>query len=315
MTKIQITPKWSEVKPELHYVYIHREESTGRPFYVGLGQNKRGWACSAGSRSNWWMSVARKYGVTIDVAQSGMSRDDAILLEMWLIAKLSHEGFRLVNISEGGEGPIGVESKQKICVYSSAYGEFDSATNAAKYLRTIGYPTATDSNIIGCCKGRNEFMYGSAWSYHPNPVHPQTTDIRDVIARNNKDRCSKAIFCSNRIRFDSVSDAVLWLKSSGYPRASQGSVSRACKTGGVLYSLRWSYDNFPDHDGTDGKNSRYMATKKPVYTSCGLSFESMRNAVDYLVSLGYKGATYHAISRCCSGRQTSAYGFVWRKNA
>jgi len=312
MTNIQITPKWPQVKPSLHYVYIHLEVSTGNPFYVGLGQNKRGWAAGVKARGLWWSRVANKHGVSIDIVQDGMCRDDAILLEMWLIAKLRHEGYRLVNISEGGAGPTGIESKLKVDVYSSIHGHFKSATEAAVYMQSIGYDTARDSNIIGCCKGRHSFMYGSAWSYMPNPKHPKITDNKEIVSRNNKERCSKKIFCSNGVSFDSVVESVSWLRHNGHPKASQGSVSRACKNGGVIYSCRWSYDIFPEHDGTDGKTNRYRATRKAVCTECGLFFDSMKSAVDYLVSIGYESASYTAISKCCSNKQKSAYGFIWR---
>ncbi len=137
MTKIQITPKWSDVKPSDCYVYIHRRASDGVCFYVGRGVYKRGWDSSITARNPWWINIAEKHGVEVEIAQCGLSNDDANLLEMWLIAKFRHEGIFLCNMTDGGEGVTGrkmsAASRKKIA--DKATGRVHSEETREKLCR------------------------------------------------------------------------------------------------------------------------------------------------------------------------------------
>ena len=92
------------------YVYLHRKDSNREVFYVGKG--KRGRSNSRHGRNNHWNNVFKKHGRTVEFCQKGISEDDAFLLEMWLIAKLTREWCVLCNISEGGDGPAGVKMSE-----------------------------------------------------------------------------------------------------------------------------------------------------------------------------------------------------------
>ena len=107
MTKIDIQPKWSSVKPKDYYVYMHRKSnSTGTIFYVGKGQDNRAWIIS-GRTNPRWVRTAKKYGVSVEITQDCLTEDQAHLLEMWLIAKLRNDGVDLCNLTDGGEGASG----------------------------------------------------------------------------------------------------------------------------------------------------------------------------------------------------------------
>lgn len=107
MTKINVIPKWSEVKPNGYYVYLHKKSnSCGSVFYVGKGNDNRGWIIS-GRTNPRWIRTSRKYGVFVEVAQDGLTEYDSHLLEMWLIAKFRHEGIDLCNLTDGGDGASG----------------------------------------------------------------------------------------------------------------------------------------------------------------------------------------------------------------
>lgn len=106
MNAIQICPKCSDVKPTGFYVYLHRKATDGSCFYVGKGSAKRAWILSGRSNPKW-RRTALKYGVICEVCCDNLSEDNANLLEMWLIAKLRHEGVDLSNLTDGGEGASG----------------------------------------------------------------------------------------------------------------------------------------------------------------------------------------------------------------
>lgn len=72
VTKIQITPKWSTVKPDGFYVYIHRRATDGSAFYVGKGRGKRAWRWGE-SRNPHWRNIASKNGVYVEIYKDNMS--------------------------------------------------------------------------------------------------------------------------------------------------------------------------------------------------------------------------------------------------
>lgn len=55
-----------------------------------------------------------------------------------------------------------------------------------------------------------------------------------------------------------------------------------------------------------------VANRKPVGTTCGLRFESMTDAVGFLVSLGHKKASRASISSAVRGLTNAAYGYEFR---
>lgn len=182
MTKIQITPIYRDVKPQGYYVYIHNRASNGKPFYVGKGKSRRAWgATEASDRSTRWMRTARKHGVRIEIAQDQLSEDAAFLLEMWLIAKLRHDGNDLCNMTDGGDGASGFK-KEELDRLLLARDVFDSLGNhypclqdAARSMRDFGYPLASSSNICACASGVKASVYGRNWSYTEVPPHPYKT--------------------------------------------------------------------------------------------------------------------------------------------
>lgn len=100
---------------EDYYVYIHRRADNGQVFYIGKGRLRR--ANNKSLRSVFWKRLVSKYGYWVEKTQENMSEKDALLLEMWLIAKYMHLGYRLCNRTLGGDGCLGMsmsdESKRK----------------------------------------------------------------------------------------------------------------------------------------------------------------------------------------------------------
>lgn len=309
VTKIDISPKYRDVKPKGFYVYLHRRATDGSVFYVGKGKGKRAWLKT---RNVFWINVASKNGVIVEVVQDEMGECDAFTLEMWLIAKFEHDGVNLTNQTCGGEGPSGAVMPSRVKVFSSLGECFDSITIAVEYLKSIGYDGATGSNITSCCYGNMGFAYGRAWSRDDFPDHPEITNPFDILSKNNKERCSKVIYCSTGEVFESVSGAADWLKDLGYISASQGTISRAARLGGVSYDRSWSFTVTPKHTGLSGFESRYKSIRKRVDNGCGLVFDSLIEATEWLLHNGVMNAKYHSISKCCNGKQNTAYGYKWR---
>ena len=207
MTEIQITPKWKDVKPEGHYVYVHRRATNGVEFYVGKGQNNRGWQKSEYARgSGWWINCANKHGVIVDIIQDDMDESDAFLLEMWIIAKLRHEGLVLCNLTDGGEGASGCVSSLSIPIMCSNGMKFKDAYEAAEWVRGIGFVRATHSHISTSVRNRLSNSYGfSWWAYGDDPVQNIDNRSKTAIAK------MKHVVCSNGMEFDSIKMATEWV--------------------------------------------------------------------------------------------------------
>ena len=88
------------------YVYLHRRADNGQVFYIGKGRLRR--SNNKSLRSIHWKRTVAKYGYWIEKPQENMKEEDALLLEMWLIAKYLHLGYRLCNKTLGGDGCLGM---------------------------------------------------------------------------------------------------------------------------------------------------------------------------------------------------------------
>lgn len=92
-----------------HYVYQHRRADDGNVFYVGKGSVNRG-QCSRAherlGRSKWWQRVAAKHGYIVEIVAFFRDEKDALDYERTAIAQ--HGRQNLVNLTDGGEGCVGL---------------------------------------------------------------------------------------------------------------------------------------------------------------------------------------------------------------
>lgn len=243
--EFKITPKWSDIKPSGFYVYIHSRGSDGSPFYVGKGSGTRGWHRAKTNRGRLWSATASKHGVSISVAQDNLSEESAFLLEMWLIAKLSHEGERLVNVSIGGSGITTgghiPSTKKKISfshggrkVFCSNGMEFDTPSEAKEWLKSIGFSKAQGSGISSCCRGITKSYLGYSWSYQESPEEPLVIGHEYSFIPVRR--------CDGK-EYPSISAAAEAIRNEGfYPKASGSKISRSAKSSHLrAYGYRWFY--------------------------------------------------------------------------
>lgn len=90
------------------YVYFHRCLDTGEIFYVGKGHGNR--AYTKRNRSKFWNSIVNKHDYFIEIIESELSEDDAIIKEIFWINKIGRRDIgtgTLVNMTSGGEGTSG----------------------------------------------------------------------------------------------------------------------------------------------------------------------------------------------------------------
>jgi hypothetical protein len=97
------------------YVYVHCRPD-GTPFYVGKGQGKRAYEWVNG-RNKHHRHITAKYGsanIGIHLFPC-LTETEAFADEIARIAQLRADGYKLANLTDGGEGPSGaVQSPETI---------------------------------------------------------------------------------------------------------------------------------------------------------------------------------------------------------
>lgn len=306
MTKIQIMPAWKDVKPAGNYVYIHRRLSDKTEFYVGLGRGQRGWAVSRKNRGAWWHNVASKNGVIIEVVQDGMKRSDAVLLEIWLIAKFRHEGRRIVNITDGGEGCLGFVPGNAIPVNCSSGDRFETYHEAARWLQEYGVKNADVSAISRAARGVHNSAYGFAW-WHDDD------EEKKFIKKSSRRRetMARAVRCSNGMLFSDTRDAADWCISEGLSRVVTYSIKKACDSDtGYAYGLYWWWEGNEEREVVDSRRIFADARYRSVSCSNGMTFQTTGRAEEWLWASGYPMASQANIRNAIkTGR--AAYGLKW----
>lgn len=301
----------------IFYVYLHKYASgpkVDQVFYVGKGKNGR--ADSLTVRNPHWANIVAKYGRNVDIAQSNMTEGEAFLLEMWLIAKYRHLGYKLANMTDGGEGPTGYRhtAKTKLSLSKSVYcsnGDmFQSCKSAADWCRLQGYPDAKGSQISSCALERKKTAYGHRWCHNEVPPTPEHHG-RAAMAQSAKS-LMRPVVCSNGMRFSGITDAEKWLKGNGYENASNSAITMCCKGKyNTAYGFTWWYDGDDRKEYVSREDRIGKSQGFPVKCSNGIIFDGMAQAARWLRCNGKPKADMTNIKKAVDGKIKSAYGFTW----
>lgn len=223
------------------YVYVHRRKTDGSIFYVGKGCGNR--SASIQGRNFIWKRIVEKHGFNVDICQDFMSEENSLTLEMWIIAKLKYEGIKLANLTEGGEGAVGFKHpiegriKMRSAIHCSNGMFFNGAITAIEWLKSNGYPKATQGSLSSCARGERNSAYGFSWWY-------DGMDIVEYIPRYKRASSSLGTKVINNkgMTFDSCVVAAKWLSLNGYPKASGPNIS-ATANGKFKYAYgyTWKY--------------------------------------------------------------------------
>lgn len=107
----------TKVKEVRCYVYAHKKADDGEVFYVGKGSHrirdagvkKYERAFLKYNRTKFWKNVVQKHGYVVEILHDDITEEEAFNLEIEYIGKYGCrlQGGLLVNLTEGGEGPVG----------------------------------------------------------------------------------------------------------------------------------------------------------------------------------------------------------------
>jgi len=100
------------------YTYAHYKADTKEIFYIGKGSGRR--AYDSSQRSKFWKSVVAKHGFSVEILASWYCEKDAFSHEKFLIETFRSMGFRLCNMTDGGEGVSGYKMDEQTLKRRSA---------------------------------------------------------------------------------------------------------------------------------------------------------------------------------------------------
>ena len=93
------------------YTYAHSKPN-GSLFYIGKGQKNR--AYTYGNRSEYWKRIVNKHGnPTVEILAYWKTAEEAYDHEKLLISCFRDMGYKLANLSDGGEGATGTKHSQE----------------------------------------------------------------------------------------------------------------------------------------------------------------------------------------------------------
>ena len=95
-------------------VYRHTHDD-GTIFYIGIGKKLKR-AYTKDRRSPIWKYAVNKYGLNVEILHDDISWEDACRIEQDLIKQYGRKAFEegtLVNLTEGGEGRLGLKASEE----------------------------------------------------------------------------------------------------------------------------------------------------------------------------------------------------------
>ena len=92
-------------------VYQHIRKDNNQVFYIGIGSNNKRAYCEQG-RNKYWNRIVKKYGYNVEIIYPDLTWELACNMEKYLIKNYGRKDLstgELVNLTDGGEGTIGVK--------------------------------------------------------------------------------------------------------------------------------------------------------------------------------------------------------------
>lgn len=175
------------------YVYSH-SKLDGTVFYIGIGysaNHKR--AFQRQKRNQYWKRIVNKYGLKVNLLLDGISWEEAISWEKYLIGLYGRVQFNngnLCNLTSGGEGIVGrvMSDREKELVSKRNKGvirqyNIDMAAQANRKpllqftkegIFVKEWDSLTDAmnsgfshHISEVCKGHRKSASGYVWYHNP----------------------------------------------------------------------------------------------------------------------------------------------------
>lgn len=130
-----------------YYVYMHRKLS-GEPFYIGKGCGYRAWTFSG--RNKYWQRIANKYGVMVEIVFDCLTEEDAYQAEKDAVLEFKYFGYKLANLTSGGEGTSSPSPETR---------EKQSIAKRGKRPHNFGKKQPSTARERNCCADLNIYTF------------------------------------------------------------------------------------------------------------------------------------------------------------
>ncbi len=306
-----------------YYVYQHVRLDTMEVFYVGKGTGNR--AYSTKRRNKYWQNIVNKVGYHVEIVHAQLTEQKSFELEIETIANYRNIGYKLCNMTNGGEGSSGFmhseESRAKIRAFNKGrvpleetrakmsaardkksvlnnFGEvYDSVTNAA-------IATGVDPSALSrCCLCKSK----SAGTRNGEKIVWVFEEDRDTLARRVIEAIKaslgqpvKKVINNFGEMYTSIQEAaaVSGVNPSGISKCCLYKSKSAGNRNGekIVWVFEEDKDNLEQRvtDANDDKTAKKVANNfGEVYDSAA---EASRET----------GVDCSRISKCCRGKAKSA---------
>jgi hypothetical protein len=225
----------NRIVPKDFYVYLHRRATDGRVFYVGKGSGVRAW--SKDKRSQHWISVVKKHGITVEIFIEGLQEWAAFEFESDLISMYGRQN--LCNMTDGGEGISGMShsdaSKKLISIKNS--GKAKTSQHRQKLSQALKGRKISEE-VLSERFGRKFTDEHKAAISKAHKGRAKSAKARLNMGKSQR----KPVLCvQTGSKFISVQDACNWIRQFN-PKASTSPISMCCLgTAKTAYGYTWQH--------------------------------------------------------------------------
>lgn len=154
-----------------YYVYEHWRTDRDECFYVGKGMGSR--AYKMGCRNRHHKAIQAKViregcAIEVRIVSSGLTEDEAFALEIERIAFWRSKNIDLANLTNGGEGPSGLQSKNRKSIICLDDGNvFESGMKAAEFYNV------SKADLSFACNGINTNCNGNHFAFFTKEMNEE----------------------------------------------------------------------------------------------------------------------------------------------
>jgi len=157
---------------EEFYVYEHTRNDTNEIFYVGKGKVGSGRSTKILGRNQYWQNIVNKVGFNVHKKIVGIRDEElSFLIEVERISQLRELGYKLCNLTDGGEGASGHKHSTKtlarMSVLALARPAVTEETKARMSIANSNRSPETRARMSEAQIGEKSWMYGRTGKLAP----------------------------------------------------------------------------------------------------------------------------------------------------